>query len=534
MAIADFLPHVLVFSVALLLLLQGGYYELPSLAVASFISGAAIYACRHKAHFAIPTFVLAPIEILALALVSAFLSGYGSYSLVKAAPYVAISAASLCAVQIRDDSKSKFVNLLCLLGLVSSALAIIFYVAFPAAFGFVSNGRLQAFFQYANTAAVWFAVATILLLAGGGKKALTAIVPAIALLLTKSVSVICLFCLVLLYLLFSSPLPKRKKVLFASIALLAGCIVLFVLGPSRISEASQTFIERAIQWHDGLKSLVGSPLFGIGPGAWRYEYLHVQSALYTARVIHNGYLQVGLDAGILTLLLFCVWIVRGLIGLARTASSNQEARFVFCAAMLLALHLFLDIDLAFGVIDLLLGVLMTFGVAQGSHWKQSKLHKRLFGLSAGLFALACASLCLIAFVRMLPQTNPPSGIFSTDPELRCNYANELCENEEFEPAIAFIEEKTIANTTDLLVLEAGARYCLGNRDGGEKLLLELVSAEPFNFKLYDLSSLYFRRYGVSDSGASRFEELEREANARLSQYPAALLANQEYLSYEVG
>lgn len=107
LAIADFLPHVLVFSVALLLLLQGGYYELPSLTVASFISGAAIYACRHKAHFAIPTFVLAPIEILALALVSAFLSGYGSYSLVKAAPYVAISAASLCAVQIREGPRTK-------------------------------------------------------------------------------------------------------------------------------------------------------------------------------------------------------------------------------------------------------------------------------------------------------------------------------------------------------------------------------------------------------------------------------------------
>lgn len=521
-------------SIAILLLFRGGYYELPTLVVSLLLSGIALFVhlkrISNKAYLA----ALFPIGLLLLSLISAGLCGYGSYSLVKVAPYAAISAASLCAAQIENGSKEQFINLLSLVGLASSALAIIFYFVFPTAFGFVSSGRLQAFFQYANTAAVWFAVAAILLLLGGGKKALSAIVPTIALLLTKSVSVICLFCLALLYLLATSSLSKRKKALSLLAALLVGFVAVVFIGPSRMTEACQTFVERIIQWYDGLRLLLRAPLLGIGPGTWRHEYQRIQSAQYTARVIHNGFLQVGLETGLIGFLLFVIWAIRGLGGLAKCASSDRNARAMFAVALLLAIHMFVDVDFAFGAVDLLLGTFLTFGCSRRSQENQPESTSRLGQFSAGFCAIACTGVCLVSCMRILPRSNAPVGLFAADPELRYGYANELCENQEFAAAIDFIEGTDDSNTTDLLVLEAGAQYCLGNQGRGEELLLDLLSEEPMNTKLFDLAYRYFQRYGVSEAGASRFRDLELQANMRLSQYPAVLLTNQEFMRYEIG
>ena len=72
---------------------------------------------------------------------------------------------------------------------------------------------------------------------------------------------------------------------------------------------SSTLLGRLLYWQDGIKILMDYPM-GCG---WRgYSFLQglYQTGVYEVRYIHNDYLQLMLDGGILPGLLFLILIVK--------------------------------------------------------------------------------------------------------------------------------------------------------------------------------------------------------------------------------
>ena len=130
-------------------------------------------------------------------------------------------------------------------------------------------------------------------------------------------------------------------------------IFLYLIG-ARLSQASGTIVERAEQSIDALRLLLMNPILGVGPDQWQYLYPSVQTADYESTLVHCGYLQIGLDAGIPAMLLVLALLI---VGIIRSAKGRQSCAWPPIA--FLALHSFIDFDLMFAFFPVLLGLLLS-------------------------------------------------------------------------------------------------------------------------------------------------------------------------------
>ena len=132
----------------------------------------------------------------------------------------------------------------------------------------------------------------------------------------------------------------------------------------------ETLIHRFDYMKDALTLLRGYWLLGIGPGAWKYYQNLVQTTQYSVTYVHNGWLQMWLDYGI-------IFFVAMLIILAKTLwsfAAKRQYLFLTITVFIIA-HSFVDINLSFGLILALLGLLAGIAIQEE---KQIKLGKSVF------------------------------------------------------------------------------------------------------------------------------------------------------------
>lgn len=510
-----------------LLLLQGGY----NLAV-SYIASVVLLSILPFIHTGRRALELQRTGCIAavafLGLLSSLDCGFGSYSLAHLAPYWMLLSSSIVFTSLHDSDFDRLIAGLRYLSYISSAVAIFLYFVLPSCFGNVSAARLQAYFQYANTAAVWFATSFLLLIDSPLFTKFDCIVPFIALVLTRSVAVtaLCAICL-LIYLI----LEKRSIAIFFVLAF--GLIIvfgIFNLLSARIAESLQTFIERIIQIYDGLGLAVTNPILGIGPGVWRQSYRFIQSAQYTANVVHCGYLQILLDCGIFALIAF-VWLcVTRLISIFKQRSGIHHSSFLISSVILILLHIAIDIDIQFAFIDLLLALFLSRGNLSlpdvEKHLQESNLFNKI-----GLFLLfsAIISLAVMTGVRdcLIEKGDKGSLIFQNDPEVAENYLLRLCDEGEYAKAVDTVDSIRLRSIpSELQLLEIGSLYCMDMRDDAEEKLLDLVDSQQRNVSLYKTATSYFDYYGISDEGYARLGRIENQANKMTMRPPASYLKNQ--------
>ena len=132
----------------------------------------------------------------------------------------------------------------------------------------------------------------------------------------------------------------------------------------------ETLIRRFDYMKDALTLLKRHWLFGIGPGAWKYYQNLVQTTQYSVTYVHNAWLQMWLDYGI-------IFFVAMLIVLAKTLWRFATTRqyLLLTITVFIIAHSFVDINLSFGLILILLGLLA--GIALREE-KQIKLGKPVF------------------------------------------------------------------------------------------------------------------------------------------------------------
>ena len=528
---------VLIYALAVLvglLAAQGGYFETSSFiaSVALALGGVFLIAIGRRADLGV---IVLPAVIVILSLLSSAACALGSYTFVKCAPYILFFAATICAGAMMGEERKHLLAGIELIGLVSSVIAVIWYLFLPSVAGYVSGGRLQAFFQYANTAGLWFAISALLLLDSGNKKLMaSSCVSVVALLLTRSVSAIALFAAAIAVWLFLS--GKFDRALVAA-AILAEVVILGLLCLAfapRLQQASQTLAERMVQWLDGARLFVSHPILGVGPGVWRFMYQGIQSAQYTARVIHNGYLQVALDCGGVALAFFVMFLVQGFRGLLLSFKRGDLGLApVLCLAVSMA-HLFFDIDWSFGLVDVMIAFLCVTGICSMHECGAAigpllHLQKTAAGLavaaliaSIGLTTLCAFRACLIGVGDSI------EGFMSSDPEVVYNHVLRLCDEGDYEGAIDAASDH-VTVMTETRVLRAGACYCLGRDTEGEDGLLSALEDAPLDVGLYKTVVQYFNDYGASSKGKMRLRELAATSDAKLRVFPASLLANQANL-----
>lgn len=600
--------------------LQGGYYSEPAAVVAMLLVLAVMWMVfgmwRRPAKTGLLPLGLLLLTVL-LMLLSTIVGGVSYSKLSGLASWSVLPIGLLVGLMVSDAEKVALFRGIAWLGVGCAAVTLFAYVGVLPLEGFVNAARVQSFFQYANTAGIWFAAVALLALAsedralvaasplmivclfltqsGGAILAAvigwvlfsmfavradevklvlrlgTAIVGsaisfAFALLLSPVAALpILAACVIALYWLASTWEDKRSyaKVppawLVAIIPAVAIALVALAASvvPERIARATQTFVERFIQMADGLRALAGSPVLGLGPDQWQYVYFREQSAQYTANVIHNGYLQAALDGGLIAGALLVAGLViawtrslkyvtgsfhthledseRGDRGFRELTNMQISA---LCASLALLVHAFLDIDLRFASVLLLLGLL------QGACCREPKVtgaHETI-----GLRLVACASVVtgLVAVVSLFASLSSSSiaaslvagdanaltgfksdALAADDHSLQVAFLVGSANVGRYDDAVAFSQEKGLPSTGEQALALADNYFGAGATARAESVLLEELGREPYNYQLFERAAQLLREHKASSDAIARFNELADNSNGLLRMGMAALLRN---------
>lgn len=400
-------------SLTALVFLQGGYYSGPTCLIGVLAGAAALGICLiafiKQRDIRLSPAPIAFFLIGSCALLSAFINGAADRAISEAMPWFCVSALALLCDQACEDEG--FLDWFVVFGLVLSVFAVLMASGFFPYPGSMNANRLQFTFQYANTAGIFFAVFSILSLCYGSKRySVFSVLPIIAMFFTRSIGTYCVFALAMLILLVTwlkkeeyfrmiksfvslliagiasmgciffgselsflftilaicanwaveSRLCDQKKLFSKTVAYtLSGIVALvLVLGalyllPERLAQASLTFTERMEQIKDAIAFVVRYPLFGLGPDGWSQAYPMIQTSDYISYSIHDSYLQVWLDAGLLGFVL-----IVAVLGLGLWSAFRAKQTSVFVCILMIVVHLLFDFDLQFSAFDVVLVFLL--------------------------------------------------------------------------------------------------------------------------------------------------------------------------------
>lgn len=185
---------------------------------------------------------------------------------------------------------------------------------------FLVSGRLSGFFQYPNTFALLLLISELLILKKKKYKAMDFVLLAIlilGLLYTGSRTVFLIF-LVTNFLMILTNTPKKKRIIIFALAVVLLIAVVFIamFGKEgnvlsrylKIGLAESTFAGRLLYMYDALPLLLKYP-FGLGYLGYHFMQGSFQSGVYNVSYVHNDFLQIALDIGVIPLLLFIAAIV---------------------------------------------------------------------------------------------------------------------------------------------------------------------------------------------------------------------------------
>lgn len=146
----------------------------------------------------------------------------------------------------------------------------------------------------------------------------------------------------------------------AALLAAAAVVVILLQVQDRTLGGAATLSARRLMYSDAWQLARSSPWLGRGGETWRQSYLAIQSQPYVGAEVHNGYMDILLNTGIIGLLLVLILVI---FMVARLVAASS--RFMSPALVLIG-HASVDFDWGFGLVWLLLLWLTVMGLAGGS------------------------------------------------------------------------------------------------------------------------------------------------------------------------
>lgn len=127
----------------------------------------------------------------------------------------------------------------------------------------------------------------------------------------------------------------------------------------KIDLQQQSVQERLIFMQDAFKIVKDHPLLGVGSGGWNAEYRKYRSFLYFTSEVHNHYLQVLVENGVLGFVIFIIlWIVV-FLNIYKAYRLRKDFLIINASIFIIGifLHSLIDFDLTYPVFFMLLWIL---------------------------------------------------------------------------------------------------------------------------------------------------------------------------------
>ena len=236
-------------------------------------------------------------------------------------------------------------NIVPLMGCVSIAMSAISFWITDLQPYFMENSRISGFFQYANTNALLFAVGIIILVyqLKEQKKPIYSILQIIVLLAgvfwSGSRSVLLLLLIWGVWYAIRTAEFRKPFLIGSVMALLAGAAYTVMTGSTAnigriftLFTNSSTLWGRLLYYRDAIL-LLGKKFFGLGRLGYYYSQGTFQSGVYDIKYVHNDFLQVALDYGVIALVLVLLFVGWQILKGKQTQTDKELLVFIGLASL---------------------------------------------------------------------------------------------------------------------------------------------------------------------------------------------------------
>ena len=300
--------------------------------------------------------LIAVLIIFLCAVLTIFLGISGGEAAYGCAMLLAAGAWILLMMQVSDRDRKRAISIVPSVGVVMTACCgLLSLVSEWKGFVFEGN-RLAGFFQYSNTMALYLLIGLLVFIweeyaepEGRGRRKTRwqtygyPLILMAGILWTGSRTTAVMLIVVLIAVLIKY--PKARK--YYGILIVAGgaAIVIYALisgntsGFARILTMGQssTFLGRLLYWQDAAGIIADHPL-GLGYLGYYFVHTALQHGVYVLRYVHNEWIQVLLDYGIVAGAAFCYLFIREL------KKSRGLYRWIL---VLMGFHMLMDFDLQY-------------------------------------------------------------------------------------------------------------------------------------------------------------------------------------------
>lgn len=307
----------------------------------------------------------------------------------------------LLIMQFSKEERICSLEIIPFTGTVMTMIGIAAYMIPAGKEFFYMAERLSGCFQYANTYAMFLLcgimikgweqelrignyielfVLTIGIFLTGSRTVFILLIPAAVIILVKNKKL----------------LPVILGMLFLLAAL--GITSAYITGNMQnigrfltISLHSSTFQGRLLYLYDALPMLLKHP-FGLGYQGYFYLQSEVQTGIYSIQYVHNGFLQIGLDAGIIPMIVGMVLVAGQII--SKHTDGMQRVLLIF-----LSLHSFVDFDMEYLFMAILFVLCMDISSGKKILLKKMQKAKEVHML-CNIFLATAGGLFLYFFIPL--------------------------------------------------------------------------------------------------------------------------------------
>lgn len=344
----------------------------------------------------------------------------------------------------------------------------------------LSAGRLLRLtfpFQYSNACGIFFGTCFVLCVDIKGRIVkYCKIIFASSLILTQSVGAL---------IITAAAFVIIKRSVKQLVITIASTLAFSVVFHKRLIQSLATFIERLLQMRDGFFCMLKNPLSGIGAGRWANAKNIYQTGFYGAKTIHSSIVQIGVNSGVIGLILFFVFICFFL----KKAYNNKK--IFICLCMLLA-HAFFDFSFSFIALNML-GVMLNGEISEPCEKTNAAAPWKII------------SVVLLAVFIMFSAALSEIKAFENKVNSRC-YAAESLISEYRESR--FLKNSENAVTAYIFLLNGACKYeeinniisgrkypsddmiLLKISQSGEEEIKEYLKAQPFDLPLRRFAEKY--------------------------------------------
>lgn len=343
---------------------------------------------------------------------------------------------AIILMQYKQKHIEKIINVIPFAGSIMIILSIMFrYIPILPDYFYLPNGRMAGFFQYSNTFALFLLIGIITLINSKSndiKKILITLILLFGILATGSRLVFLLT--ILNFIIFIVKFKKIRKYLIG----LIGIGFIFTIGYVVITNNFNTFgrylttsifsstlLGRFLYYKDAIPLIITHP-FGLGYMGYSYIQTSIQTGVYSTVYVHNDFLQLALDIGVIPVIVFAIAIIKNLLIKNKFDVKKQ-------ILLTIILHILFDFDLQFLCIFIIL--ILTLDLTKGKRYvldinKKIAIILIIFTGIIYLYFATCTTAQYIGkdsfAIKMYPiYTEANLNVIYKNVENNIEYANEI-------------------------------------------------------------------------------------------------------------